>query len=181
MCVYMCLWVYVCVCMFVCMCMLANVCVCMSVYIYACVYVCLHIYIYLPNLSEQAGCDTSSIFKQSITGLNLEFSFFQTGCHTKVKEISLPCFLLKAGERTVGIIPFSRILLPCEIETASSWIWTRVTGSISYCCILTSDLTKLSNEKCSCVNNRCIWSKRSGDNLDCRRVELGVNCDAHRK
>ena len=30
---------------------------------------------YLPNPSAQAGYDTRSIFKRSLTGLNLEFSF----------------------------------------------------------------------------------------------------------
>ena len=30
---------------------------------------------YLPNPSTQAGYDTRSIFKRSLTGLNLEFSF----------------------------------------------------------------------------------------------------------
>ena len=30
-------------------------------------------------------------------------------------------------------------------------------------------------KKCTCVNNRCIRSKISGDGLDCRRVELCVN------
>ena len=30
-------------------------------------------------------------------------------------------------------------------------------------------------KKCTCVNNRCIWSKISGDNLDCWRVELKTN------
>ena len=30
---------------------------------------------YLSNPSTQAGCDTMSIFKKSLTGLNLEFSF----------------------------------------------------------------------------------------------------------
>ena len=30
-------------------------------------------------------------------------------------------------------------------------------------------------KKCTCVNNRCIQSKISGDNLDCRRVELSAN------
>ena len=33
------------------------------------------IYPYLPNPSARAGYDTRSIFKQSLTGLNLEFSF----------------------------------------------------------------------------------------------------------
>ena len=49
---------------------------------------------------------------------------------------------------------------------------------MSMCNILTSDPAKLSDEKCTCVNNRCIRSKISGDNLDCRRVELSANCDA---
>ena len=31
------------------------------------------------------------------------------------------------------------------------------------------------NKKCTRVNNRCIRSKISGDNLDCRRVELSAN------
>ena len=43
---------------------------------------------------------------------------------------------------------------------------------------MTSDPARLSDEKCTCVNNRCIRSKISGDNLDCRRVELSVKCDA---
>ena len=30
-------------------------------------------------------------------------------------------------------------------------------------------------KKCTCVNNRCIRSKISGDNLDCRQVELSTN------
>ena len=47
-----------------------------------------------------------------------------------------------------------------------------------HCNILTSDPAKLSDEKCTCVNNRCIRSKISGDNLDCRRVEMRANCDA---
>ena len=41
--------------------------------------------------------------------------------------------------------------------------------------ILTSDPVMLSDQKCTCVNNRCIRSKISGDNLDCRRVELSTN------
>ena len=31
------------------------------------------------------------------------------------------------------------------------------------------------NKKCTCVNNRCIQSKISGDNLECWQVELSVN------
>ena len=41
--------------------------------------------------------------------------------------------------------------------------------------ILTSDSAELSDDKCTCVNNRCIRSKISEDNLDCRRVKLSAN------
>ena len=34
---------------------------------------------------------------------------------------------------------------------------------------------ELSNKRCTCVNNRCIWSKISGYNLDCGWVELGTD------
>ena len=47
--------------------------------------------------------------------------------------------------------------------------------SMALCNILTSDPAELSNKKCTCVNNRCIRSRISGDNLDCRRVELGAD------
>ena len=41
--------------------------------------------------------------------------------------------------------------------------------------LLTSEPAGLLDEKCTCVNNRCIRSKMSGDNLDCRWVELSTN------
>ena len=44
---------------------------------------------HLPNPSIWAGCDTRSICKWSLTGLNLEFSFFLTSCHTKVLVLVL--------------------------------------------------------------------------------------------
>ena len=40
---------------------------------------------YLPNRSAQAGCDKGKYLKRSLTGLNSEFSFSKTGCHTEVK------------------------------------------------------------------------------------------------
>ena len=43
---------------------------------------------------------------------------------------------------------------------------------------MASDQAELSDEKFTWVNNRCIRLKISGDNLDCRRVELSANCDA---
>ena len=37
-----------------------------------------------------------------------------------------------AGGRIIGFIPFPRVLVQCEMQSASSRIWTRVTVSISY-------------------------------------------------
>ena len=52
-------------------------------------------HIYQP--SAQAGYDTRSIFKWSLTGLDSEFSFFKTSCLTKAEEPSLPYYLPIAG------------------------------------------------------------------------------------
>ena len=46
-----------------------------------------NLYIY-PTPSPWAGCDTGSIFKQSTTGLNSDFSFSQTDHLNKLKEPS---------------------------------------------------------------------------------------------
>ena len=51
----------------------------------------------------------------------------------------------------------------------------QVTTTKLSCNILTSDPAGLSDEKYTCVNNRFSQSKISGDNLDCRRVELSTN------
>ena len=42
-------------------------------------------------------CDTNSIFKGNLIGLNPEFSFFYTDWYTKVEEYSLPYYLPMAG------------------------------------------------------------------------------------
>ena len=82
--------------------------------------------------SARAGYDTKAIFKRSLTGLNLEFSFSWTSCLTKAEGPSLPYYLLKAGERIIGFIPFPRVLVLCEMQSVLSRIWTRVAVSISY-------------------------------------------------
>ena len=66
-------------------------------------------------------------FKQSLTGLNSEFSF----SFTKAEEPSLPNYLPIAGERIIGFIPFPKVLVLCEMLLVSSRIWTRVAVSIS--------------------------------------------------
>ena len=72
------------------------------------------------------------IFKQSLTSLNSDFSFSWTSCLAKAEELSLPYYLLIAGGRIIGFIPFPSVLVLCEMQLVSSRIWTRVTVSISY-------------------------------------------------
>ena len=45
-------------------------------------------------------------FKQNYADLSSESSFSKTGCHTKVKETSLPYYLSIAWDRIVGLIHF---------------------------------------------------------------------------
>ena len=91
----------------------------------------LHTLSYLPNPSTRAGYDTRSIFKWSLTGLNSEFSFSYTSCLTKAAESSLPYYLPISGGRTIGFIPFPRVLRLCEMQSVKSRIWTRVAVSNS--------------------------------------------------
>ena len=82
------------------------------------------------NPSARTGYDTRTIFKQSLTGLNSEFSFSSTSSLTKAKELSLPYYLFIAGGRIIGFIPFPRVLVLCEMQSISSRIWTRIAVSI---------------------------------------------------
>ena len=69
--------------------------------------------------STRAGYDTRSIFKQSLTDLNSEFSFSLTSCLTKAEEPSLPYYLPIAGGRIIGVIPFPKVLVLCEMQSVS--------------------------------------------------------------
>ena len=84
----------------------------------------IYIYIYIytfTNPSAQAKYDKRSVFKRSLTGFNSEFFFL-----TKAEEPSLPYYLPIAGGRIIGFIPFTRVLVLCEMQSVSSQIWTRV-------------------------------------------------------
>ena len=76
--------------------------------------VCIHL---TPQL--QTGYNTRSIFKPSTTGLNSEFSFSQTGCLTKTKEISLLYYLAIAVGRIDGLISFPKALALSETQRAA--------------------------------------------------------------
>ena len=78
--------------------------------------------IIFTNSLPRTGYDTRSIFKPSLTGLNSEFFFSYTSCLKKAKEPSLPNYLAIAGGRIIGFIPFPRVLMLCEMQSASSRI-----------------------------------------------------------
>ena len=87
---------------------------------------------YLPTPPLGQDMTQGQIFKRRLTGLNSEFSFSWTSCLTKAEEPSLSYYLPIAGGRIIGFIPFPRVLVLCEMQSASSRIWTRVAVSISY-------------------------------------------------
>ena len=87
---------------------------------------------YLPTPPLGQDMTQGQFFKWNLTGLNSEFSFSETSCLTKAEELSLPYYLPIAGGRIIGFIPFPRVLVPCEMQSVSSRIWTRVAISISY-------------------------------------------------
>ena len=68
--------------------------------------------------------------KENLTGSNSVFSFPLTGCHTMVKESSQSYNLPISGGKIVGFIPFPMVLTQCEMQTASSRVWTWVSLSI---------------------------------------------------
>ena len=73
-------------------------------------HLCVYMLILFTNPSARAGYDTRSIFKQSLTGLNSEFSFsfeFRVFSLTKAEEPGLSYYLPIAGGRIIGFIPIS--------------------------------------------------------------------------
>ena len=47
------------------------------------------------------------------------FCFFLAGCFTKAEEHSLPYCLLLAWMRIIWLIPFPKVLVLCDMQTAS--------------------------------------------------------------
>ena len=90
------------------------------------------VYSYLPTPPLGQDMTQGQFFKRSLTGLNSEFSFSKTSCLTKAEEPSLLYYLPIAGGKTIGFIPFPRVLVLCEMQSVSSRIWTCVTVSISF-------------------------------------------------
>ena len=80
--------------------------------------------ILFTNPSARAGCDTRSIFKRSLTGLNSEFSFSSTSRLTKAEEPSLLYYLPIARGRIIGFIPFARVFVLCEMTLINVYFIT---------------------------------------------------------
>ena len=77
--------------------------------------------------------------QRSTVRLNSELFFARTGNFTKVRELSLPCYLLIIGARSDGFMPFSRVLAWGKTKAVSPRIWTRGVSFISweyYCYVL---------------------------------------------
>ena len=88
----------------------------------------IHIY---PTPPLGQDMTQGQFLKRGLTGLNSEFSFSSTSCLTKAEELSLSYYLIIAGGRIIGFIPFPKVLVLCEIQSVSSRIWTRIAVSIS--------------------------------------------------
>ena len=84
------------------------------------------------NPSAQAGYDTKSIFKWNLSGVTTEFPLSLTGYPTKAEETSLPHYLPIAWGRIIGFIPFQRVSVLCEMQSALSKILTHVAVSTSH-------------------------------------------------
>ena len=89
------------------------------------------IHIYQPIRSGRIWHKVN-FFKRSLTGLNSEFSFSKTSCLTKAEEPSLPYYLHITEGRIIGFIPFPKVLVLCEMQSATSRFWTRIAVSIYY-------------------------------------------------
>ena len=87
----------------------------------------LPIYIYIYIYMEY-----KVIFKWSLTDLSSSFSFSYTGSDNKDKEHNIHYYLPIVGGRIIQFIHLARLLALCELQTASSSIWTRLTVSIFY-------------------------------------------------
>ena len=89
--------------------------------------------VHVPNPSAWVAGGTRhkvDFFKRNLTRSNSVFFFLLEWL--QYQEACLPYNLSIAGSGIVGFIPFPRVLAQYEIQIASSSIWTRVSGSISY-------------------------------------------------
>ena len=58
-----------------------------------------------PTPPHKQYATPGQFFMRTLTGLKSGFSFSETSCHSKVKELVCSAFLYPGGERIVGFIP----------------------------------------------------------------------------
>ena len=87
-------------------------------------YIYKYIYIF-TNVSAWAGCDTRSLFMRNLTGLNIGFPSLGPVAIPRLKRPVCSTNLPKDGGRIVGLISSPSVFTLCEMQTASSRIWTR--------------------------------------------------------
>ena len=77
----------------------------------------------LQTLLHGQDATQGQFFKHGLSDFNSYFSFSLTGCLTKAKEPN--CFPI-AGWKMIGFKHFPSVLVLCEMQTATSRIWTHV-------------------------------------------------------
>ena len=82
-------------------------------------HICIYIYVSIPPHAQDAT--RGLLFKQSLTGLNAEFSFSQT--ISRLKSSVCPTILPIAGRMIVGFIPLARVSVLCSKQIAMSSIY----------------------------------------------------------
>ena len=88
-------------------------------------------YVFKQPLSDEHSARPGQCFYGIQVIWILNFSFFYTGCHSKVKESTLPCYFSIAGWRIVRFTPFLKALTLYEMQTAGSRVWIQTAKSIS--------------------------------------------------
>ena len=90
---------------------------------------CIHIYPTPPLRQDATQGQFLSGFKQVWVQ---SFLFPRLVASPRLKNLVCATILPIAGGGIIGFIPFPRLLVQCEMQSASSRIWTRVVVSISY-------------------------------------------------
>ena len=106
----------------------------------------MHVCIYPTSLTQE-GSDTRSVFKRT----KADFPPLLGWLHYQGERTHFSYYLPSAGERIDRFIPFPRTLARIEIQLCAGVVYWPPTRP------------SCQKKKCTCVNNRCIRSKISGD------------------
>ena len=138
------IYIYIYTCVYICVCLCENVLYLffshfLSIYIYIYIYICWRIYsftsshkiedywnMYLPNLCARAGCDTRSVFKETINSFELCFLFSRLVVIPRLNSLVFPTIYPKLEGKC---IPF---LALHKMQTAQARFRAQVAVSISF-------------------------------------------------